>query len=93
MTAPPIPISASGRGRPSSRASSSAIARERRVERLLGDDAVEAEALGERDRADVHAEALVDLPGRPNVNCELPPPVSKTASGPSATSSADVAAT
>ena len=61
-------------------------------EHVLRDDAGETEPRGEAHSADVDAEALVDRPGRPNVNCELPPPVSKTTSEPSPRPSAEVAA-
>ena len=48
-------------GRPSRRAEVGGDRVERRAQRLVGDGAVEAEALGEARRADVEAEALVDL--------------------------------
>ena len=60
VTAPPMPTSASGVGRPSSARGRRRSRRARRGSGLGRDDAVEAVPLGVAHRADVHAEPLVD---------------------------------
>ena len=60
-------------------------------ERLVGDDPLEAELLGEATAPTLTLNRSSTSSASPNVNCELPPPVSKTTRDPDA-GSPDVAA-